>query len=115
MAMIDFEKLSVHFDNDLEMFSELVVVFDETYPGTLEQIKTAAETGSFEDLDLHAHTLKGMVANFYVESLRTHALALETMGKNKSTDGWEQHYQALEKGLPLIIKDLKKHTSKKSA
>ncbi|MDP7320653.1 MAG: Hpt domain-containing protein [Bacteriovoracaceae bacterium] len=105
--LINEKDLKVHFDGDEELIGELLEVFEETYPETLLAIKSSIETENFQDLELHAHTLKGMIANFFAEDLKQKAFILEQQGRNKEKTELIENFNELNQKLPLLVNELK--------
>ena len=65
------------------------------------------ESEDFSNLELHAHTLKGMIANFFAADLKSAAFELEKMGKEKKIENGNEYYEKLERDLPLLIDELR--------
>ena len=84
--LVNAEQMKAHFDGDEELISELLEIFAESYPVTLEAVKTAMASKNYSDMELHAHTMKGMIANFFAAELKDAAATLETMAREKSDD-----------------------------
>ncbi len=105
--MVNQEELKTHFAGDEELILELVDVFNETYPDVLSSIKSAARDGDFKNLELHAHTLKGMIANFFASELKDAAFELEKMGREQKLGDSGPHIIKLESGLPALVGELK--------
>lgn len=82
--LVNIESLLNHYHGDKDLILELLVVFEETYKSTLLNIEKAIEEKDFASLEIHAHTLKGMVSNFFVDSIEQRALILESIGKEKT-------------------------------
>lgn len=106
--LVNKEELRLHFDGDEELILELLEVFEESYPETLSLLKKSLEESNAKDLELHAHTLKGMVSNFFAQSLKEAAFSLEKMGRSEdfSSEG-SAHITILEKGLPELVVEIK--------
>lgn len=105
--VVDKEQLKLHFEGDEELIAELIEVFESTYPETLDQVKTAVVGSDFKNLELHAHTLKGMIANFFAEELKNAAFSLEKMGREQKLGNVDQEIETLVKGLPLLVEEVK--------
>lgn len=105
--MINKEQILLHFEGDEELIGELIEVFDTSYPATLDSIELAIKDLDFKNLELHAHTLKGMIANFFAEDLKNAAFSLEKMGKEKKLGNVESEIETLVNGLPLLIDEIK--------
>ena len=61
----------------------------------------------FKKIELHAHTLKGMIANFFAEDLRVAAYDIEKMGHNSEISGYESQLAVLDEKLPMLITELR--------
>ncbi len=105
--LVNLENLKLHFDGDEELILELLEVFESTYPGTLTSVETAIKEQSFSDLELHAHTLKGMIANFFSEELKEAAFRLEKSGREKKDEGLDQPLKVLQEKLPLLVEEIR--------
>jgi HPt (histidine-containing phosphotransfer) domain-containing protein len=105
--LFDEKQLRNHFENDSELIGELIEVFEETYPPCLSSIKKALEESNHKDLELHAHTLKGMISNFFAKELQSASLELEKMGRETVITSPEEHVSKLESGLPVLVTELK--------
>ena len=106
--MFNESKLLEHFESDKEMIFELTNTLDETYPVVLESLKSGIEQKKYTEVELHAHTLKGMLLNFFCEDLSDMALRLEKQGREKDTlDGALELYDNLEKSIPELVKELR--------
>ncbi len=105
--LVNREELNVHFDGDEELIGDLLEVFESTYPDTLNAIKTSAGENDYSNLELHAHTLKGMIANFFAQELKEYAFSLEKMGREKTAEGAEEYIAKLEAGLPELVKEIR--------
>ncbi len=101
--IVDIEQVKIHFDNDTELIGELVEIFESTYPEILQSLKAALEAKSFGDVELHAHTLKGMISNFFATSTKDAAFNLEKMGRDKVLGDFSMMVGVLDTELPLIV------------
>lgn len=104
--LFDESKLMSHFDNDKEMIGELLEVFESTYEETLGELKSALSESNFKNVELHAHTLKGMIANFFSDDLKESAYQLELSGKNENIEGHASHIENLESKLPQLVSEI---------
>lgn len=105
--LVNIEQLKVHFDGDEELIGELLEVFETSYPVTLTAIKAAVEEVNYKDLELHAHTMKGMISNFFSEKLKEAAFVLEKMGRESKSEGAQEYISELEKGLPVLVDEIR--------
>lgn len=106
--LINEAKLLEHFENDKSLIHELSVIFDSSYPVSLTGLKKAVSQMNYEGIELHAHTLKGMVANFFAEEAIQTALNLELIGREKKEQSMHDLVHKLEKDLPQIVDELKR-------
>lgn len=105
--MINENELKTHFAGDEELILELVTVFEETYPETISGIKNSIVKNDFKNLELHAHTLKGMIANFFAADLKDAAFELEKMGREQNIHDPDATIQKLESEIPNMVKELR--------
>lgn len=109
--LINEKELKIHFDGDEELIGELLEVFQSSYPETFAAMKVSLHGRIFKDLELHAHTLKGMVSNFFAKDLKDAAFEFEKMGRQGKitiSDSDERKLiDILETGLPKMIEDVR--------
>lgn len=104
---INKENLMNHFDNDVEMIKQLLGIFIQSYPESLGNIEKAIESKNFDDLRLHAHTLKGMCSNFFAEEAVALSLYLEKCGSEKNfADDIPEKFQNLKATIESAVKEL---------
>lgn len=105
--LLDCNGLKTHFAGDEEMIGELVEVFAETYPDILSELKKSIVEKDFEVIERSAHSLKGMVANFFSEVIKEDCFAIEKMGKEKVLDNIEEHLLNIEANIPQLLQEIK--------
>ncbi len=105
--LVNIEELKLHFDGDEELIGDLLDVFQNSYPETLEAMKKAISEDDSTNLELHAHTLKGMIANFFAHELKECAFTLEKMGREKVIGETAQLVSDLEEKLPVAIEEIR--------
>jgi two-component system, sensor histidine kinase and response regulator len=69
---VNMPELLARLDNDGELLTELLVLFQEDFPRLREALRIAVCAGDSPRVEKTAHTLKGMLANLSIE----HAAAL---------------------------------------
>ena len=89
MGLVDFEQIKIHFGDDKLLIEQLVEVFKDTYAEVLDGLKIAVNEQSMGKIELHAHTLKGMVANLFCQKIADKCFELETRGRAESLLGDE--------------------------
>jgi protein-histidine pros-kinase len=104
---LNVQALKSHFDGDEEMIAELLEIFESTFGDILNDTKVAIEAESFNELEHSAHTLKGMIANFFAEELIDAAQKLEDMGRSSELINAETHLQVLISGIPVMIEEIR--------
>lgn len=113
MSLIDYHSLTEHYGDDIEILTDLFDVFKESCAESLEGLKVAMDNNDFEKIELHAHTLKGMIANFFAQSIQADAGVLENIGRTKSelTHGKEVLTQ-LDEGIKELYKEIEDFINK---
>jgi len=102
------DKLLRAFDDDMEFLREAVGMFLEDYPPMITSIESAITDQDHEELSRTAHGLKGMLGNFQAEEAVGHAFALESMGKNKTSDGGRRVFERLVREVTSLETALKR-------
>jgi HPt (histidine-containing phosphotransfer) domain-containing protein len=84
---------------DIELLREVVGLFLDDYPQSLDLIRQAVAQGDQSSLERHAHSLKGSVSTFGAQEAFDAAQALEKQGRtgdlSQSHDGLARLEQAL--------------------
>jgi PAS domain S-box-containing protein len=92
---------------DVELLKEVVELFLDDYPSTLEKIQRAVAAGDPAALEHYAHSLKGSVSTFGAGRAFDAAFTLEKKGRAGDMtgvqDGLHQLEQALESLRPELI------------
>ena len=108
MAQINIDEFKSHYGDDIDIVGDLIEIFEVSYPETLSSIEKAIIEKNFKDLELHAHTLKGMCSNFFSEELKSSCLSLEKMGRDQVlADNHKDLLNNLDENLPKLIEELK--------
>ncbi len=103
-----FDKTSLleAFDNDFNLFKEVVEMFINDYPPMIEAIHNAVKAKDSDALKRTAHALKGMSKNFQAEDAALTAYNLEEMGRLKDFNNADQTCEVLETELAKVKEDL---------
>jgi two-component system, sensor histidine kinase and response regulator len=64
---VNMPELLVRVDNDSELLTELLVLFQEEFPRLRDALHNAAHAGDPRQVEKAAHALKGMLANLSIE------------------------------------------------
>lgn len=83
---IDLNWTRRNLGNDEDLLEALILVCVEDIPQLLQQLNAAAEEGSRERVRRHAHSLKGLLANFAAEPAGSLAQMLETATQEAETN-----------------------------
>jgi HPt (histidine-containing phosphotransfer) domain-containing protein len=91
---------------DMELLREVVGLFLDDYPQSLEMIRDAVARGDQSSLERHAHSLKGSVSTFGAQEAFDAAQALEKQGRTgdlaQAQDGLERLEHALNALRPEL-------------
>ena len=93
-------------EGDETLLRELIQLFLEDYPRTLQEIRTAISKGDVRSLERHAHTIKGSAANFEAAPVVTAGLELETSGFRKDLTYVAPQMENLEAALAQLRGEL---------
>lgn len=110
-ALIDKKKILFEFEEDLDIFAELVEDYRSQYPSFVENLEKAASEGDGKLLKITGHTLKGIVSNFYSEELKEAAYKLEEAGAESNFDDIEMKIDMFKTYNQNALKELEKFLS----
>jgi HPt (histidine-containing phosphotransfer) domain-containing protein len=111
----DFEMLSMSFEGDEDILLELVEDFQAEFPKMISDIEEAYTNENIQDLERHAHTLKGVVSNFFCEEIKNAAFVIEEQAHNGNTDDYELNIKIIKEKLPAMTAEVHEFCSKKLA
>ncbi len=77
--LINWNELFERCMKDAEFTGQMLDVFIENAPKTLESLEQSLSAGQVADAKRHAHTLKGTAGNLAIESLRSLAATNEKL------------------------------------
>lgn len=106
MSLIDQDALKSHYGEDIEIIEDLIEIFDSTYPESMAELEKAINASDFGNIELHAHTLKGMVANFFSSELKDKFYELEKKGKEQVSVEVNE-LDPIKELLPKVTEELK--------
>ncbi len=92
---------------DKEILEEILVVFSESYPDQLSELKKAIENGDAPIVERAAHTIKGSVGTFSSKKAFETAFRLETMGRDGNLEDAVAVYSKLEQEVEELEAALK--------
>lgn len=111
----DANELDLMFGDDPEIFEEIFADFKDTYGEMLTGIESAIQSKNSGDLEITAHTLKGVLATFCSVSAKEIAYELENSGKNSNFEGCEEKFTLLKSEVGALVSDLSNHSFSKAA
>jgi two-component system sensor histidine kinase/response regulator len=91
---------------DMELLREVVGLFLDDYPNSLEMIREAVVRGDQSSLERHAHSLKGSVSTFGAQEAFEAAQALEKQGRTGDLEHAHEGLERLEHALSALRPDL---------
>lgn len=101
-SIFDLDDALEKVGGDREILEEILVVFSESYPDQLSELKNAIGNGDAPIVERAAHTLKGSVGTFSAKKALETASRLEIMGR----DGQLQEAAAVYSKLEQEIEEL---------
>lgn len=115
MSGIEYKKIEFEFGEDWDIFQELIGDFRDALPHFLEQIKAAIDNKEYDSLRITAHTLKGIVVNFYCDDLTKAAFDLEECGRNSDLSSASSLYEKLVIMNSNVLSDLLDYDKKRAS
>lgn len=91
---------------DMDLLREVVGLFLDDYPQSLELIRQAVAAGDQLSLERHAHSLKGSVSTFGAQEAFDAAQALEKQGRTGDLAGSAEGLARLEQALAHLKPEL---------
>jgi len=111
----DFDMLSVSFEGDEDILLELIDDFRAEYPQMITDMENAYNNGNMEDLERFAHTLKGVISNFFSESLKNSAFIIEDQANKGSAEDFLTQIKYLKDNIPAMADEVQNYCSGKLA
>jgi two-component system, sensor histidine kinase and response regulator len=91
---------------DVELLREVIGLFLDDYPQSLDMIRDAVARGDQSSLERHAHSLKGSVSTFGAQEAFEAALALEKQGRTGDLAEAQDGLHRLEHALASLRPEL---------
>lgn len=91
---------------DLGLLRELIELYQADWPMIMGQIRQALSRNDAGKVELMAHRLKGMVRNFFADSVAELAGAIEDMGRRKSLGEVGPRLENLERELEALEREM---------
>ncbi|MGW8303491.1 MAG: response regulator, partial [Desulfobacterales bacterium] len=100
------------FENDQDLFQELVEIFLNDSPQMLNTLRESLKSTDAKTFKRTAHSLKGMLRNFQAESAAETAFELEQIGEQGKLDDADQIVDSLAAQLDDVSRKLKEVVKK---
>ena len=104
-----------HVDGDRELLSELVIMFLDDYPRTLDQAQNSILNRDHACLERVAHTLKGRLAFFGIRKAHQQVSELEAMGREKNLAGAWKTLEEIKAAMEEVLTELQSFSQGQSA
>lgn len=92
-----------HYFEDEDTLMQVVGIFTEDSPQTIRNLAEAIQAQISQDVQLHAHSLKGVAALIGAEQLRQTAWRLECAAQEKNTAAFEALFDEIKKELDKLM------------
>lgn len=93
---LDIAGLADQFENDMELLSEVVVLFQSYYPDQLSSLHEAIDNGDCDAAHNAAHALRSGLSNFHATKAVDIVDAIETAARNNDISNVEETACKLE-------------------
>jgi HPt (histidine-containing phosphotransfer) domain-containing protein len=103
---VDIPELLTRVDNDRELLRELLRIIREEFPCLLQSLQEAVVRGDMKEMEVKAHTIKGMLANVSFARAAATAACLERMGRECVTQGLPEELARLEQEASLALAEI---------
>ena len=91
---------------DAELLCEVIGLFLDDYPHSIEKIREAVNAGDPSGVEQHAHSLKGSVSIFGAKDALDAAFALEKQGRSGDLTAAAAGLKRLEQALASLKPEL---------
>lgn len=108
-------ELNLMFSDDQDIFVEIYGDFKNSLPDMINEIKVAIEQKNPQELQISAHTLKGVLSTFCAIESKEIAFELECMGRDASFNNAENKLNELESLVKILLSDLDNFSFVKAA
>jgi two-component system, sensor histidine kinase and response regulator len=87
---VNLRELLVRVEGDRELLSDIVEIFNEEFPKSYDLLLSALAANDFKQIQINAHTLKGMLASLSFIRASTTAMRIEQMARLSHHEGIEE-------------------------
>jgi len=92
---------------DKEIVLEIIDLFISEYPERMQNIWEAIQREDMDKLRFHAHSVKGVIANYCAPDLQEKAKELEYKAKAGDRQGLPELFEAFRVGTAEFLEELK--------
>jgi HPt (histidine-containing phosphotransfer) domain-containing protein len=96
-------ELLVRVDNDRELLCDLLAIFKEDFPKTMQSLEAAVGSGDCQNTATFSHTLKGMLASLGAAPAAAAAAEIERLAKVKDRAQLTNALQAFEQEAASLV------------
>ncbi|MGC2528857.1 MAG: Hpt domain-containing protein [Candidatus Acidiferrum sp.] len=94
-------------DNDQELIRELLTIFREDFPRTLQSLETAVSAGDLKNSAVLSHTLKGMLASLGITRAAAAAAKIEQLASSSAEkESLREAFDALRNEAARLMPEL---------
>lgn len=107
MKVIDekaFMETFQYFDKSIVI--EIIDIFIQEYPDRIAALKKDIEAKDFNKLKFDAHSMKGVISNFFAEAPQKYAKELELKGVKGDGEGLTELFESLQNYSNDLLEDL---------
>ena len=105
-STFDPEELLTRVENDRELLQDLLTIFKEEFPGHLQALREAVESGEGKCVVAAAHALKGMLSNLAATQAAAAAAKLEQLGRNGEVSQFQEAFALVETNALRLLPKL---------
>jgi signal transduction histidine kinase/DNA-binding response OmpR family regulator/HPt (histidine-containing phosphotransfer) domain-containing protein len=104
---LNVQKIIKRFDGDEELLQEIALLFIEEMPKLLQRLELAIQQKDALQIERAAHSIKGTLGNFCLDSAYNLAYELETMGRNNALENLIEKFSLLQRILDDVEPEIK--------
>jgi HPt (histidine-containing phosphotransfer) domain-containing protein len=92
---------------DREVVKEIIEIFISEHPGRMDDLQKNIQEQDIESLHRNAHSLKGIIANFFDKETEEIASIMEINSMESYDSNVESQFEQLKINTEILLKDLK--------
>jgi HPt (histidine-containing phosphotransfer) domain-containing protein len=100
---MDLDVALSYVGGDIQFLAELAELFLQDYPRLMDEMRHSILQGNHSDLERAAHTLKGRLAFFGLNTMRDKAFGLEMMGRERNATNTIHALAEIESAMEGIL------------